>query len=64
MMGAKKMYRKEDILAMGKKAVNPGFGIDGANTYSIWLYKGGPQCFHFWTRRSLRQLLENLRQLK
>jgi hypothetical protein len=51
MMGAKKLYRKEDIINMGSKAVNPGFGRDGANTYSIWLYKGGPQCFHFWSRR-------------
>jgi hypothetical protein len=57
MMGAKKMYRKEDILNMGKKAVNPGFGIDGANTYSIWLYKGGPQCFHFWTRRIFKTVI-------
>ena len=51
MMGANKLYRKEDIINMSTKAVNAGFGIDGANTYSIWLYKGGPQCFHFWSRR-------------
>ena len=51
MEGAKKLYRKEDIINMGSKAVNPGFGKGGANTYSIWLYKGGPQCFHFWSRR-------------
>ena len=57
MMGAKKMYCKEDILAMSKKAVNPGFGIGGANTYSIWLYKGGPQCFHFWTRRIFKTVI-------
>ena len=57
MMGAKKMYRKEDILAMSNKPVNPGFGINGANTYSIWLYKGGPQCFHFWTRRIFKTVI-------
>ena len=51
MTGQNKMYRKEDILNMTTKAVNPGFGRGGANTYSIWLYKGGPQCFHFWSRR-------------
>jgi len=51
MMGANKLYRKEDIINMTTKAVNPGFGKGGADTYSIWLYKGGPQCFHFWTRR-------------
>ena len=51
MTGQNKLYRKEDILNMTTKAVNPGFGKGGANTYSIWLYKGGPQCFHFWSRR-------------
>ena len=51
MTGQNKLYRKEDIINMGSKEVNPGFGRDGANTYSIWLYKGGPQCFHFWSRR-------------
>jgi hypothetical protein len=51
MTAANKLYRKEDIINMSTKAVNPGFGKGGANTYSIWLYKGGPQCFHFWSRR-------------
>jgi len=51
MTGQNKLYRKEDILNMSTKAVNPGFGKGGAATYSIWLYKGGPQCFHFWSRR-------------
>ena len=64
MMGAKKMYRKEDILAMSTKAVNPGFGINGANTYSIWLYKGGPQCFHFFTRRIFKTVIGESRTTK
>tara|TARA_R110000803_G_scaffold25845_1_gene61687 strand:+ start:1658 stop:3514 length:1857 start_codon:yes stop_codon:yes gene_type:complete len=51
MMDAKKIYRKEDIARMSKKSVNPGFGIDGANNYDIFLWKGGPQCFHFWLRQ-------------
>lgn len=51
MESADKIYRKEDILKMGEMSVNPGFGIDGAATYSIWLFKGGPQCFHYWLRR-------------
>jgi len=51
MMGANKLYRKEDIIALDKKAVNPGFGINGSDTYSIWLYKGGPQCFHRFIRK-------------
>ena len=48
---AKKIYRKEDIMRMSKIAVNPGFGKEGAATYSIWLFKGGPQCEHFWLRQ-------------
>jgi len=51
MVGAGKVYRKEDIQAAGDRAVNPGFGPGGASTYDIWLYKGGPECHHFWERR-------------
>jgi len=50
MMQANKIYRKEDILQMGDRAVNAGFGPRGANTYSIWLYKGGARCHHAWQR--------------
>lgn len=50
MMGAQKIYRKEDIIAMGSKSVNPGWGPEGANEYSIWLYKGGGDCHHKWVR--------------
>ena len=57
MHSANKLYRKEDIINMGKKAVNPGFGIDGADTYSIWLFKGGPQCFDFWSRRIYKTVI-------
>jgi len=51
MISAKKVYRKEDILEMGNKAVNAGFGPEGADTYDIWLYKGGARCHHFWMRK-------------
>ena len=51
MIDAKKLYRKEDIIRMGTIPVNPGFGKEGAATYSIWLFKGGPQCEHFWLRQ-------------
>ena len=36
MVAANKLYRKEDIIAMGDKAVNAGWGLNGASTYSIW----------------------------
>ncbi len=51
MVKANKVYRKEDILKMSKKPVNKGFGPHGASTYSIWKYKGGPQCHHQWYRQ-------------
>src|SRR5210317_470941 len=51
MVAAKKVYRKEDIMTMSSKSVNPGWGPDGANTYDIWLYKGGGSCRHYWERR-------------
>ena len=51
MTSASKIYRKENIISMGSRAVNPGWGPRGANTYSIWLYKGGGNCHHFWKRR-------------
>jgi len=52
MVRAEKIYRKEDIIRMGKQPVNPGFGKGGAATYSIWLYKGGPNCKHKWYRKT------------
>ena len=52
MVSAKKVYRKEDIVAMGNKSVNAGFGKGGSDTYSIWLYKGGARCNHKWFRKT------------
>ena len=54
MVNAKKIYRKEDIEMMSKKAVNAGWGLGGADTYDIWLYKGGGSCSHFWMRKTYR----------
>jgi hypothetical protein len=51
MMMANKLYRKEDILNMGNVAVNEGWGPEGAATYSIWLYKGGGNCYHRWNKQ-------------
>lgn len=59
MMRAAKIYRKEDILAMTNKAVNPGFGEFGADTYSIWLHKGGARCNHKWERRTYVSFRKN-----
>jgi len=51
MMAANKVYRKEDIIRMGSMGVNKGWGLNGADNYSIWLYKGGGNCHHRWYRR-------------
>ena len=52
MVLAKKVYRKEDIIAMTDKVVNAGFGVGGSNKYSIWLWKGGARCKHRWYRKT------------
>lgn len=51
MVSAGRTYRKEDIILAGSKVVNPGFGPEGANEYSIWLYKGSVNCRHYWMRK-------------
>jgi hypothetical protein len=47
-----RVWRKEDIEAASGRAVNPGWGPNGADTYDLWLYKGGGSCQHFWERRT------------
>jgi hypothetical protein len=51
MMDAKKIYRKEDIIKMGDQVVNKGFGPRGTDFYSIWLHKGGANCYHRWNKQ-------------
>lgn len=51
LISADKVYRKEDIELAGSKVVNKGLGPKGADTYNIWLYKGGVNCKHFWMRK-------------
>ena len=54
MVNAAKIYRKEDIDRMSTMPVNAGWGLNGANTYDIWLYKGGGDCHHFWMRKTYK----------
>lgn len=49
------VYRKEDIDQASFQGVNNSFGHKGQN-YSIFRFKGGPNCYHFWQ--------ENLYRLK
>jgi len=54
MVRANKLYRKEDIIKMSQRPVNKGWGLGGADTYSIWLFKGGGGCHHKWLRQTFR----------
>lgn len=61
MMSANRVYRREDIVGpnwpnslggASARAVNPGFGPNGTDTYDLLLWKGGAQCKHRWIRRT------------
>ena len=54
MVTAKKIYRKEDILKMDSVNLNYGWAPKGKQSegYSIWFYKGGGACHHFWMRKT------------
>lgn len=65
MMSANKIYRREDIEAMGNVVVNAGFGMhpNPNNPYSIWKFKGGGllsatytggTCKHYWEKLTYR----------
>ena len=54
MVSKKKIYRKEDISQMSQNSVNKGWGLNGADNYDIFLYKGGGDCHHFWMRKTYR----------
>ncbi len=51
MISAGKVFRLDDIEKASSRAVNPGWGPNGANTYDILRYKGGGDCHHFWQRK-------------
>jgi hypothetical protein len=53
LLAAGKVYRKEDIWAMSSK----GGAEDQGQPYSVWLYKGGVNCYHRWERRVYRKKL-------
>ena len=51
MVSANKLYTKEDLVNANSQKVNKGFGHYGTEKYNIFLYKGGPQCRHFFLRK-------------
>ena len=53
MVGASKantVYKYEDIIDMGNAGVNGQFAEKGKNSYNLFLYKGGVECHHVWSR--------------
>ena len=53
LIGAARVYRKEDIEQLSS---NGGAEAQG-KPYSVWLYKGGANCYHRWERRVYRKKL-------
>ena len=54
MVAAAKIYRKEDIIKMDSVKLNYGWAEKGKQSsgYSIWEYKGGGACHHYWARKT------------
>ena len=61
MVAANKLYTKEDLKDANSLDLNFGFGHNGG-AYDIFLYKGGPQCRHFFSRRIFKTSLRNAKQ--
>ena len=64
MVAAKKLYRKEDLVNVDSNKVNFGFGhptseYPEGEPYNIFLFKGGPQCRHFFLRKIFKTSLRN-----
>ena len=66
MMSANKIYRREDIEAMGEVTVNAGFGMHPTpdKPYSIWKFKAGGllsatytggTCKHYWEKLTYKK---------
>jgi len=54
MMSAGLLYRYEDLDK--DLSNNAGFGVEGASTYNLFLYKGGVNCKHWWMRKIYMQI--------
>jgi len=54
MMSANLLYRYEDLDK--DLSNNAGFGVEGASTYNLFLYKGGVNCKHWWMRKVYMQI--------
>jgi len=57
MISQGRLYRKEDIGMMSARGVNKSFGHKGRN-YSLFMWKGGVNCYHRWERRIYKKKLK------
>ena len=56
-----KVFSRSDLEAASDQSVNPGWGPSGSATYSVFFYKGGGSCQHFFERRTyLKKNNENI----
>lgn len=46
MLRLNKVYRRDEVARLN--TANPGFGRGGSNEYSVFNWKGGPNCRHYW----------------
>lgn len=46
-----KVYRREEITQLN--TANPGLGEGGSNSYSVFKYKGGVNCRHYWEKLTM-----------
>lgn len=48
MLGMNKLFTKDDINRMSFQGINSEFAKKGTNRYSIFKYRGGSNCKHYW----------------
>lgn len=54
MMTMNKLYTKADINIMSFRGLNSQFAKKGTNRYSIFKYRGGANCQHYWKEVEIR----------
>lgn len=54
MMAMNKLYTKADINIMSFRGLNSQFAKKGTNRYSIFKYRGGANCKHYWREIEIR----------
>ena len=55
LLGLNKLYSDDDMDSLRGKlsTINPGMGLNGANSYDVFAYKMGVNCRHYWSNVAL-----------